>query len=182
MTGILAAQRYAKALMSLAIEKDQLDRVSADLRSVHLTIADSKDLRVVLRSPVIKNEQKLSSLKAIFSEASEDTIRLFDVLAANNRIDLLAQITLAFVKQVDQMKGVTTANVTTAVPISEEMEQKILLKIKEITASNEVVLTKAVDKKLLGGFLLRFDDLEYDASISGKFNSLQHLFKQNAYA
>lgn len=178
MAGSRAAHRYAKALLSLASEKNQLQEVDEDMRLIHQTIKDSKDLRLLLKSPIIKSDLKLSSLKEIFKEVSAQSKQLFEVLIANKRINLLPQVVQAFIALVNKMNNVTTAEVITAIPLTGELEKKVLRKIKELTG-NEATLKKKVDKELLGGFLLRIGDLQYDASISGKLNNLKHTLKQN---
>ncbi len=179
MAGKRAAQRYAKALLSLAQEKKSLDQVNADIRLLANTMEASKELRIVLRSPVIKIEDKRACLLAIFKDLSQEVKNLFEVLLANKRIDLLNLVAEAFIQFVDKLNHVITAEVTTALPLSPELEIKVREKIKALTG-NDATLVQKIDQSILGGFLLRIDDLQYDASISGKLNSLQYKFKQNA--
>lgn len=179
MAGKRAEHRYAKALFALAKEQNQLQQIDADMRLIRNTIEGSKELEVVLKSPVIKEEQKLSSLKAIFKEVDKMTTRLFEVLIQNRRVELLPGITRAFIALVDDMNKVTTAQVTTAVPLTPEMEAKIRSKVKEITG-DEAALVQNVDESLIGGFVLRIGDLQYDASISGRLNNLKNKFRQGA--
>lgn len=180
MAGKRAAHRYAKALFSLSKEQNNLDKVEGDLRLIDGTLKGSKELRAVLKSPVIKNSLKSSSLKAVFEGVDKTTLNLFDVLIDNKRIDILPDVSKAFIELVDQANKVTTAEVTTAVPLTPEMEEKVLAKVKELTGNNASLVQK-VDENLIGGFLLRIGDLQYDASISGKLKNLKHKFKQNAY-
>lgn len=179
MAGNRAAYRYAKALFSLASDDNKSSEVEADMRLIDQTIRESKDLRVMLKSPVIKSELKLSSLEAVFKDAGKYTINLFKVLIENKRIGLLPQVAKSFIELVDQANKVTTAEVTTAVPLTEDMEKSILDKVKELTG-NKATLIKKIDENLIGGFLLRIGDIQYDASISGRLTSLKHKFKQNA--
>lgn len=180
MAGI--AYRYAKALLSLATENNQLEEISNDMRLIDNTIADSKDLKAVLRNPIIKNSQKRSCLQAIFNDVNKNTTQLFDVLIDNKRIALLDKVTVAFVGLVDELDNVVAAKVSSAVPLNEDARNEIVDKIKTITKSKKVILSTRVDKDLIGGFLLRIDDLQYDASIARKLNNLRHKFKQNSYA
>lgn len=180
MAGNRAAHRYAKALMSLAVENKQLEEMEADMHLIDNTIKDSKDLQNLLKTPIVKNEVKRSIIKEVFEGVNHTTSNLFDVLIDNKRIDILADVCQAFITLVDQANNVVSAEVTTATTLTPEMQEKILAKVKELTGS-EASLVKKVDNKLLGGFLLRIGDLQYDASIAGKFNSLKHKFKQNTY-
>lgn len=178
MAGNRAAHRYAKALMSLAVENKQLKEIEADMNLIHNTIKDAKDLQNFLKSPIIKLDVKRSGVKAVFDKVNATTAKLFDVLIDNNRINLLPAVSQAFIALVDQANNVVTAEVTTAATLSPEMKETVLDKVKELTGSN-ASLTEKVDPDLLGGFLLRIGDLQYDASIAGKLNSLKQNFKQN---
>lgn len=180
MAGNRAAHRYAKALMSLAVENNQLKEIEAEMRLIRDTINDAKDLQSFLKSPIIKQEVKRSGVKAVFSEVHPTTAKLFDVLIDNNRIALLPAVSQAFIALVDKANNVITAEVTTAATLTSEMEKNVLAKVKELTGS-DASLVKKVDPKLLGGFLLRVGDIQYDASIAGKLNSLKQNFKQNTY-
>src|SRR5690625_3381 len=180
MTGNRAAYRYAKALMETATENQQMTQVEADMRLINQSISESKEFENFLKSPVINKEVKLSTLKSIFDSVNEISSRLFNVLIENKRIDLLPQISRAIIELVDQANNVVSAEVTTATPLTPEMEEKVLDKVKELTG-NQASLIKKVDEKLLGGFLLTIGDLQYDASIAGKFKSLKNTFKQNTY-
>ena len=62
MKGVRAAVRYAKALKQLTVEKNLLDVVIADVRLIHNTINNSKDLALLLQSPLVKGEKKESVL------------------------------------------------------------------------------------------------------------------------
>lgn len=180
MAGKLAAQRYAKALLSLSVETDQHDKIASDMRLVYNTIQDSKELRLVLKSPVLKNAQKRDCLGAIFEEVHQDIKRLIDVLFENKRIALLPKVAQVFINLVEQANGITSATLTTALPIDKAVEEKVIEKVKAITDSKKVRLHKKIDKDLIGGFLLRMGDLELDASISGRLDDLKHKFKQSS--
>ncbi len=179
MAGKRAANRYAKALFALTTEKNKTGQIEADMRLIAQTIKDSKELQLLLKSPVIKEGLKLSSLKAIFKAVDPQTSQLFNVLVNNKRIELLPEVTHQFIALVDAQNKISKAEVTTAVPLTPEMETKVMDKVKALTG-NTARLTQKVNEKLIGGFLLRIGDLQYDASIAGKLNQLKQKFNQNA--
>lgn len=178
MAGKRAAHRYAKALLEWTDKEGVLEKVDRDMRVINRTITDSKDLRLLLKSPIVKDDLKLSSLKAIFKDVDKHTTRMFDVLRSNKRMDLLPSVANSFISLIDARYKISKAVVTTAVPLTPEMKKEVLAKVKEITGQ-KADLTQKVDEKLIGGFLLRIGDLQYDASILGKLNQLKHRFNQN---
>lgn len=172
-----AAIRYAKALLQNANENSTQAVVFGDMQSVYNTIQGSRDLQVALQSPVITAEDKKNVLLKIFSGQSEATHSLIQVLVNNKRAAMLSQVTKSFMDLYNEQQGVKVATVTTAVPLSEEMEKKIMAKLKSLTGSESVSLKKEVDPDILGGFVLRIGDVQYDASIINQFRNLRKEFK-----
>jgi F-type H+-transporting ATPase subunit delta len=167
-----AALRYAKAVMELSLEKQKVQVIEGDMRSVLAVLEENKSLVDVLTSPVLKTTDKLSVLKEIFSSADSLTIELFGLLGENKRVGLLAEVANQFVGLYEKMQGQDVAQVTTAVPLTPELEVKILNQLKQITGK-EVTLVNQVEPSLIGGFILRVGDLEYNASVSGTLANLK---------
>ncbi len=174
-----AAIRYAKAALYLANETDTADVVFGDMQSVEATLKGSKELRVVLQSPVVKAEDKKAALHAIFSEQTGSTINLINVLSDNKRIGLLADVASSYIHLYNEAKGVKVAQVTTAVSLTSEIENRVLAKVKELTGSSSVTLENIVDESIIGGFILRVGDLQYNASIANNLNKLKREFTAN---
>lgn len=87
-----AAVRYAKALLSLAIDQKVADTVNADMRLIGTTISENADLAVLLQNPVIRSSEKLAILSQIFSGLNESSKNLIHVLIENKRIALLNDV------------------------------------------------------------------------------------------
>ena len=178
MAGTRAAIRYAKALLSLAQDQKVAEAVNEDMVLIKDTVTQNKDLRAVLRSPVIKPSVKKATVKEIFVNTHTVTQGLVDLLVNNNRIDQLGEVAQKYIALFELQKGKETAVVTTAVPLSAELEAKILKKVKELTGS-DVTLENKIDESIIGGFILRVGDLQYNTSIAGKLNNLKREFINN---
>ncbi|MDT0294620.1 ATP synthase F1 subunit delta [Mesonia ostreae] len=181
MANTRAAQRYAKAILDLSKEKSVVAEVNSDMRLIAKTLEQNKELRDVLQSPVVQASVKQNILKAIFKEVNEVSSNAFKMLLQNNRINLLSFVIDRFIYLYDEANNIKVAKVTTVEPLTPEMEQSVLKKVKELTGS-EVTLTNTIDASIIGGFVLRVGDLQYDASISGKLNALRKTFNNQAYA
>ena len=175
-----AAIRYAKAIIDLAKEQKALDTVFADMQNIKSTAAVSKELRDLFESPLVKSEAKKSALKAVFSKVNTITTGLFDVLVDNKRLDILPEIALSYISLYEQSKGSQVAKVTTAVPLTATLETEILAKVKELTGK-EATIESVVDESIIGGFILRVGDLQYNASVAGQLASLKRSFKDASY-
>lgn len=173
-----AAARYAKAILDFAIEKKKTDVLEGDMRSIVATMSASKELREMLGSPVLKGELKKKALMAIFKGSHAITEGLIDLLIQNRRISLLNEVALKYIILNEDLKGEGVAFVTTAVPLSAELEKKVLRKVSSITG-NKITIKNEIDKSIVGGFILRVGDLQYDASIANKLNTIKREFNKS---
>ena len=167
-----AAYRYARALMDLAVEQGKAGHVEEDMRLILETIDGSDPLKDMLHSPVISDQDKGGALKALFGKTQALTTDLFNLLANNRRVDILKEVASQYRALYDQMQGQDVAHVVTPVPLSGDLEKKLLKQIKAITG-RDVVVENEIDPDLIGGFVLRLGDLEYNASISSKLRNLK---------
>ncbi|MFC4221666.1 ATP synthase F1 subunit delta [Flagellimonas marina] len=170
-----AAIRYAKATLDFAIEKKAADAVEKDMRTISATIAESNDLKKLLDSPVVKSEVKKNALLEIFKDSSEITKGLIETLIGNKRVAMLQEVAFKYIILHEKLKGEDVAYVTTAVPLTADLEKKVLAEVSKITG-NKVTIENKIDESIIGGFVLRVGDLQYDASIANKLNSLKREF------
>ncbi len=170
-----AAIRYAKATLELATENKAADAVEQDMRIVTKTISDSKELQEMLASPVVTASIKQDALNAIFEGSHAITQGLIATLTTNKRVPLLNEVALKYIILSEKLKGEHVAFVTTAVPMTDALEKSVLKKVGELTG-NKVTLENKVDENIIGGFVLRVGDLQYDASIANKLSNLKREF------
>lgn len=174
-----AAIRYAKAVLDQANHAKISEVVFGDMKSIQETLAGSKELRVVLQSPVVKAEDKKQALIQIFEKNSDVTKGLIQILSSNKRINLLGSVALAYVDLYNNSKGVKVATVTTAVAITPEIQATVLSKVKEMTGSENVTIHNTIDDSIIGGFILRVGDLQYNASIANQLGNLKREFSKS---
>jgi len=178
MSNSRAAKRYAKAILDLAADNKATDAVEKDMRSVVATISESKELNEMLSSPVVKSGFKKNALKEIFKGSHAITEGLINILVDNKRVDLLGDVAEKFIILNEDLKGKGVAVVTTAVALTPELEKKVLAKVVELTG-NKVTIENKIDESIVGGFILRVGDLQYDASISNKLSNLKREFARS---
>ena len=172
MAGTRAAIRYAKAVLSFAQDKNVTSTIQKDMQTIINTIDDNAELRMVLNSPLIRSEVKLASLRKIFKGTNEITQSLFETLIQNKRVNLLAHVAKQYIVLLDELNNIQVATVTTAVPLDKALNSKILTKVKELTG-NEATIENVIDESIIGGFILRVGDMQYNASIAHKLTTLQ---------
>jgi F-type H+-transporting ATPase subunit delta len=176
------ANRYAKSLLTLAIEKSQLDAVYRDMEFLQSVAKLNKEFVVVLRSPVISSDKKESIIGAVTSGRISDLTYLFiRLLIRKGREMNLPEITSAFIEQYKEHKQIYPVKLTTAAPVSDELKESIVNQIKSQTDLKNIELTAEVDDKLIGGFILQIGDKEVDASIAYDLNIIRKQFLNNDF-
>ncbi len=171
--------RYAQALFDLATETDTLLIVEADLKSLEAMRAASPDLRVLLSSPKFSAEDKAKGLAAVAAKAAlSDTTRKFlGLLAANRRTLALEGIIKAFHRLVAASRGTVSAQVVTAVPLTEAQAAGLAAALRTALGKDPQIET-SVDPAILGGVKVRVGSRLYDASLKSKLDSLKFALKR----
>ena len=178
MAGTRAAIRYAKAVLSLAQEQKLEDTINSDMKLIASTIADSKELKLTLQNPVVRSSVKKSIVLAVFKNLNPLSAKLVDTLIENKRISSIGDVATQYNELYDQLKETQVATVTTAVGLSDDLRTKVLAKLKELTGK-EVEINSVIDPSILGGFILRIGDIQYNASVANKLNTLKREFTLN---
>lgn len=173
-----AAIRYAKAVLSLANEQNSASKLNDDMKSIVNAVAESKDLSDMLQSPVIHSKVKKATLLEVFPNMNKLSVKLIDLLVENKRIDIIDVVAQKINMLFDESQGTQIAKVTTAIPLTKELEAKVLTKVKELTG-NDAEVQNTVDESILGGFILRVGDIHYNASIANKLDKLKREFTLN---
>ena len=173
-----AGIRYAKAVLQQATETNTAAAVFGDMEVIHATLAGSSELRGVLKSPVVKTKDKKEALLTIFKGTSDLSKVLVNTLVENKRINALGAVASSYINLYNDSQGVKVADVTTAVALSPELESKVLAKVKELTGSDHVSLRNEIDPNIIGGFILRVGDLQYNASIANQLRNIKREFSK----
>lgn len=174
-----AAYRYANATYELADEAKLLKSMFSDMKILQATLVSSSELKNLLKNPVINLNKKAQIAKAVFKDSNDLTKKLLQLLADKNRIHQIDQVADAFIALYEKAHDIQRATVVSATALDQSTEKDIRKKIKELTG-NEVELHKETDASLIGGFLLKINDKQYDASVAGKFKRIrQNLVIQN---
>lgn len=170
-----AAIRYAKAILETAVSTGKANQVNDDMKSIIAAVNSSADLKDFLASPIITSEVKMNVLSEVFGSVEEDTKSLFRLLQENKRFEILEAIATQFNVQFDDMNGVEVANVTTAFPITADLEAKILAKATSMS-TKKITIQNTIDPSIIGGFILRIGDKQYNASVSNRLQELKREF------
>ncbi|MEE9373587.1 MAG: ATP synthase F1 subunit delta [Saprospiraceae bacterium] len=171
MSELSVARRYAKSLLDLAIDEKKLDSVIDDSKTLAAAL-ESRELFLLLKSPIIKGDKKLKALSTIFSGKIDDlTMRFIGLTMKKGRESILPEIIDSLQDQYNKMRNITTATLTTAVNIDSAVINDIETKLK--SEGGHVDLSTKIDSSIIGGYILEIGDKIYDASVQRQIKDLR---------
>lgn len=167
------ASRYASALLTSALQANLLEDVRKDVEMLRMALSVSREFVSVLKSPIVRYEQKKQSLTTIFADKLAPlTMRFLLLLLEKRREGELPSILAAFNEQYNQHKGIVEVQVQSAVELDDAQKNAILEKVKRYTGKN-VVPSYSLDTSLLGGFLVKMGDTVLDGTVKHQLENLK---------
>ena len=174
MSDFRVASRYAKSIIELAEEKGILEQVREDMALFNDTLSNSRDLTLLLRSPIVSHAHKSEILRKLFSDkVTELTSKFFEIICRKNREAVLPSIAVQFLRQYNDLKGIVSAKITTVAALTEGAKSKVIDSVKQITGANEVELEEVLDDSIIGGYVLHIGDRQIDDSVKGRLEDLR---------
>ena len=182
MSAIKLASRYAKSILDLAKEQGKLDVLVADIRLLESAIKNNREFYMMLKSPIVQGDKKMDVVLHVFRDKISDmTEHFIGILMRKNRESYLPEIISAFIAQYNTLNHITPVTVVTAQPLSAEMQQVLVSRLKISAGLQKVELTQEIDADLIGGYVLRWEDKMIDNSIARGLTLLKDEFDNNDY-
>ena len=176
------ASRYAKSLVDLAQERSQLEMVYADMLFLQALCKSSKEFVGVIKSPIITSDKKNKILTAITDGKVSEITKLFNkLLVTKGRESDLPEIVNAFIDQYNFINDIHKVQITTAVEISEALKQEIVNKVTKENGFKKVELETKIDEKLIGGFVMEYNNMLVDASVLRDLKDIKKQFDKNLF-
>ena len=165
------ARRYAQAVFSIAMERNELDRWQSDLGKIASLVEDAT-IVAVLESPKFHFDDKAKLLSAQLGDVNPLALNLVYHLVTRGRLGLMSEIADEYQRLVDSYRGVEQAEVITAISLGDE--DKLMLRERlETVVGKTVELKPKVDASLIGGIIARIGDKLIDGSTRGKLEALK---------
>ena len=177
-SGNLIANRYASALYELATESKNVDAVLKDLEFLQKGMKENKDFKLLVKSPLIASDEKQKIMEKILSKQLSDklTTNFLKIISNNKRFDHLSSIISQFMNINAQKRGNVLADVTSADELSDKQKNEINDQLKS-TLGEKLSLNFKVDKKIIGGLIIKVGSKMIDSSLASKINKLKIAMK-----
>lgn len=167
------AARYAKSLLSLASEQDKVEQLYQDISFFKNTCDTSRDLKKLLKNPIVNSHKKQAVLKQLLTGRVDDLLlRFVQVVCRKGRESLLYPISEAFIVLYQEIKGIQTATLITASPVEDDQRDQFIYTLTRLTGK-QILLTEKTDATLIGGFILKSGDRQMDASVKKKLQQIR---------
>ena len=167
-----AAIRYAKAMYDIANEENSINEVYKDMNFINELNSGSLEFKNLLSNSQINFKDKKKLILSLIKQSNALTEKLIDLLIHNKRVKIIGDIASSFIQLYNKYNNIKEATIITASPINNELESKILSMIN-IKDAKSVNLTNVVNPNIIGGFIIRFDGKEYNASVKQNLNNLK---------
>ena len=175
------ATRYAKSLLDLSVEQNELAEVYADMKLLQQINKSNPDFVALLRSPIITSDKKDKIIDAVVGDkVSKLTMLFVRLLTTKTRESNLPEIVTAFITQYNKLKNIQTVKLTTATAISDDLKNSIIAKLKD-SVTGDIEIETSVQDELIGGFKLEIGGTLIDATILRDLNDVRKQFLNNEY-
>ena len=176
------ANRYAKALFTLAVEQGNLEAVHQDMELIRGL--NHPEFSRMLASPVINSDAKSKTFDAVFGgKISPLSQAFFNLVFRKGRSLSLKEIGESFEDMYLDHQGFVKAELTTATPVSDELKKEIVAKLEALPqmTGKRVLLSERIDPAIIGGYVLQVGDQSLDASIRRDLQVIKTQFVENMY-
>lgn len=176
MASLKAASRYAKSLLEVSQEQNQVEQTLADIELIDNTIKGSRDLFLFLRSPIVQRHKKQKVMLELFGDKVSELTRMFiEILIRKERERIVPEIAESFIDLYNDFAGIQKVQVRAANDMDKAGKDN-LVKILQEKTGKKILMAFTVDKSLRGGLQVRINDTVYDGSVKHKMEELQDAF------
>ncbi|MNR12285.1 ATP synthase subunit delta [compost metagenome] len=140
-------------------------------------VDDHSELEAILKNPIVPLDKKQGILQGIFGgKVHAITASFFKLIVSKGRSSILYDTSEQFIAQYNAIKGIVTAEVTSASALTDANKAEIISLVKKELGANEVLVKEKVNPELIGGFILKVGDRQFDASIASGLTKLKKEF------
>lgn len=174
----IVSMRYAKALIDYAYNSGKEDVMYREFSTLTRSLEAHSELRESLLNPILSTEDKFTLICTAAcgdQPASEAFKRSIALIQKNRREGMLQYIGLSFQKLYRQRKHIGTAKLTTAIPVSQAVEERIRQAASSMLHARMELQTE-VNPAIEGGFIFDINDFRLDASIATQIKKVKQQF------
>ena len=176
----LLSNRYAKAILDLAHEKDQERHVYLIFKKINLIFKKHPELRKIFSDNFVSKTKKGEALQNILGELSHPLFENFlKLLVLKGRVGMIFYIAKSFLSLYNKRKNLKTAHLTTTYKVEQDIVEIVAENVKKQFGCEKVKVVQHIDKSIIAGYIIRVGDNQIDNTVSGKIKVLSDNIIQN---
>ena len=173
MTG---AQEYGKALFLIPEEDGTSDKVLSDVKTAESVFKSNPEYVRLLDFPAITKEERVELADRAFSGLDEQLLNLIKILTEKRMIHQFGKVAAAYYGLYDESRGIIRVEAVTAIPLTQAQNAAITKKLSA-SLGKTVVIRNTVDRSILGGVKLRYNDIQLDGSVKTRLDKFEDALK-----
>ena len=178
MNQSIISTRYAKALMKVGVDNQCLDALKVDMELLGVTIKENPMFGQALDNPVVRPLQKRKVMIELLEKRVHPmTLNFINLVVRNRREIMLADVARDFIDLYEKAKGIKRAQVVSAIDMDNPSKQMLVHQLNVLFKA-DIQMTTEENPSLIGGFILRVDGMQYDASLSSALKRMQKTLKE----
>ena len=165
-------KEYASALLSLAGESGQTERISEELCALKALLLENPEYTKLLDTPAMKKDERLALAAEAFGGFSEYLLNLIMILSERHLAAGLVRLADEYATLYDEERGILRAEAVSAVAMSDEQIQRLADKLSRSTGKT-VIVKNTLDPSMLGGVKLRYAGTQLDGTVRASLDRFE---------
>lgn len=164
------SKRYAQAILNIASEKNEIEKIEQDFSLFEDVLKTDEDFSAFFTSKLIPSQDKINVIEKVFGQVlSSDVINLFNIIFEKNREEYITEIISEYKEIANEYRGIAILDCYSAVEVSNEEKEKLTQKLSE-ALNKKIKISINIDENLLGGLKIKHKDQVIDGSIINKLD------------
>ncbi|AME09991.1 MULTISPECIES: ATP synthase F1 subunit delta [Gemella] len=173
MSKSVLANKIGDSLFDVARDSSSLEEVLNDLKEVALAITSNDDFITLMNNPNIEKKQKIELIDAAFTNVNRNVVNVVKILAGNLQISLINFVLEEFEERFNRYSKNILVKVESASQLTQEQISELKEKLKAKLQLDNVEVSNVIDKSLIGGLKITYNNKVIDASIKARLNSIK---------
>lgn len=170
----LVSTTYSTALFEVCVEENKVDEFLDEINFVKEIVLKNDKFFELLKTPKLNVHEKKQIIDNVFSDKfCKEVINFLKILIDKRRMQYIVDIAIEFEKKVYDYKGIVKAKAYTAIPLTDEQIKQLEIKLNTKTGK-KVEVENLIDESLLGGVMVKMNDVVIDGTIKGKLVNLEN--------
>ncbi len=157
----------------MATAGGKLEAIKGDMEAITAICAESKELRNLLKNPIVTADNKKAVLAKVFSGTDKISQDFIAYLTEKRRESELSNVASQYITAYNEIKGVASATVVSATALSADAMAQMKSYVSGLLGKTDIELSNEVDASIIGGVIIKHEDKLMDKSVSKELREIR---------